>query len=57
MIDDAGAHPSLLLRRPRDGERRRIVEIAQVPVAWGITVEPSSQSETPTEPIVFVADA
>jgi hypothetical protein len=41
VIDDAGAHPAPLLRRARDGERRRIVEVAQVPVAWGITVEPS----------------
>jgi anti-sigma-K factor RskA len=56
VIDDAGAHPTRLLDRADGGELRRIVDIARVPRAWGITVEPSSGSETPTEPIVFIAD-
>ena len=38
------------------GQVRRVIEMSGEPVAWGVTIEPETGSETPTEPVLFVAE-
>ena len=45
-----------LLDAADGGQVRRVIEMSGEPVAWGVTIEPETGSETPTEPVLFVAE-
>lgn len=57
LIDDSGAIPAAMLDDASNGEVRRIVEMAENPLKWGITVEPAAGSAAPTGEILFLGDA
>jgi anti-sigma-K factor RskA len=56
MIDGGGPHAMSMLDAAEGGQVRRVIEMSGEPVAWGVTIEPEAGSETPTEPILFVAE-
>lgn len=56
MIDDGGAHAMSMLDGADGGQVRRVIEMSGDPTAWGVTIEPESGSQTPTEPILFLAE-
>lgn len=55
LIDDSGANAMRLLDTAADGDIERIVEFDGTPSAWGVTLEPTSGSASPTEPILYLA--
>jgi anti-sigma-K factor RskA len=56
MIDDGGPHAMSMLDAADGGQVQRVIEMNGEPVAWGVTIEPETGSETPTEPVLFVAE-
>ncbi len=56
LIDGEGAHPMRVLDHADGGKIEQIVSIDGTPAAWGITIEPEQGSDTPTEPILYVAE-
>ncbi len=56
LIDDQGSHAVDLLDPADDGEIERIIPVHGEPAAWGITIEQSGGSATPTPPVIFQAE-
>lgn len=57
MIGDDGPVAMRLLDPADDGELRAVMPVNASPDAWGITIEPSAGSETPTGEVLYQAEA
>jgi anti-sigma-K factor RskA len=57
LIDESGAVPTGMLDGASNGEVRRILTMTEVPVKWGVTIEPEAGSASPTGEVLFLGDA
>ena len=55
MIDAAGAHAMDMLDPAHGGEVQRVMDMAGHPSGWGVTIEPKTGSQVPTEPVLYRA--